>query len=412
MFENSTVFYVPFLLKDYKGAVTHFMKNADFAPTPAKALKTNYLLRYASDIAKDEKRFSSFRHTAPEALCLYLYENLFEGCVPCLRELRVSFFSTCIGFVEITVGYGDMPLSDIVTFVSKFKSTTRPKDDDLPKERYRVYETVCRLLPADAVPFFTGGALFKYNAHCFHMIKTEKDAYSPEEYATYLRLLRRNYGMQFAAEEVDEGGEFDMEYTPYAYDRWGGSQEGFVNIVSKTGDTPVDYFIDNYKYDHLNLDYRFLYLLLLNQRYTAIHYIDRIAEADMNSSRAIDRLNVQIVELKTQFSFRVISNDKIYQNIYLRLYNILDIDNLLKDLQDNEAQIAVLRDASAARSDKMASKFLFGLSLLSVFSALIDATGYFEKFSRIGDIAVWLSLACTVFIVTLCLLWIFRDKDR
>ena len=411
MFTNSTVFYIPFLLTDYKSAIAHFSKDASWARRTGEELSTSYLLNYAGGIQADAKHFSSFRHTSPASLPLYLYEDTFtEGHIPTLLDVRCSFFSTCIGFLELTVGYGKMTLDEIVGFASKFKSATKPKDGVLPQGRMRLYDWATSVLPVRALPFFTGNARFKYDCHTFHMLKAPKET---EEGAltTYLHLLRRNYDRRFAEGEND-CGDFDMEYTPYSYDRWAGSQEGFVNLVSQTDEEGASYFIEKYKYLQLNTDYRFLYLLLLNQRYTAIHYIARIAAADMRSQKEIDTLNERIVELKTQFSFRVISNDKIYQNIYSRLYEILDIDDLLKDLQDNEAQLTVLQNAGAARSDKMASKFLFGISLLSIFSALIDATGYFEKFSALGGAAVYLSLFCTCAIVGLCIAWIFFGKNK
>lgn len=411
MFENTTVFYLPFLLDDYKKAVAHFSRNPLWTRREREDLSTNYLLNYAGDIQRDAKRFSSFRYTDVASIPLYLYESDFEnGNSPRLLDVRASFFSTKIGFLELSVGYGNMSLDDIVSFASRFKSATKPKDDELPDGRMRLYDWACSMLPDNAIAFFAGNARFKYDCHTFHMIKAPRNI-SEGDLTTYLHLLRRNYDRRFADGESDMGS-FDMEYKPYFYDFWAGSQEGFVNIVTEVDDEGTNYFINNYKYLQLNGDYRFLYLMLLNQRYTAIHYIKQIAEADMHAQKEIDEHSEQIVALKTQFSFRVISNDKIYQNIYTRLYDILDIDELLKDLQDNEAQLAVLQNASAARSDKMTSKFLFGLSLLSIFSALVDAAGYFEKIKFLNGFAVSLSLFCTGVIVALCILWILFGKNK
>ena len=114
--------------------------------------------------------------------------------------------------------------------------------------------------------------------------------------------------------------------------------------------------------------------MLLNQRLSAIQYIDEISRLSDAGQKAIERLNVRVVRLKTVFSFAVISNDHIFQNVYSRMYKILDIDRLLEDIRDNEAQMEILRNASAARADKLSNKFLGGISFLALFSALIDAS--------------------------------------
>jgi hypothetical protein len=94
------------------------------------------------------------------------------------------------------------------------------------------------------------------------------------------------------------------------------------------------------------------------------------------------------------------------------MYKILDIDSLLDDIQDNESQMAMIQTAASAKSDKMASKFLFGISLLSLFSALIDAASFFDRFGMLGKSATILSIMATAGIVILCICWIIKRRDN
>lgn len=126
------------------------------------------------------------------------------------------------------------------------------------------------------------------------------------------------------------------------------------------------------------------------------------------SSSEIEKLNRHIVQLKAVFSFNVISDDKIFQNVYSRMCHILEIEHLLADLIDNEGQMQVLQNAAVAKSEKLSSGLLTGLSLLSLFSALIDASSYFDRFRPIESISTTLSLFCVTAILILSIIWLIR----
>jgi hypothetical protein len=193
-----------------------------------------------------------------------------------------------------------------------------------------------------------------------------------------------------------------MIYEPYVYDRWAGSQEGLVNICFYTEDEAANSFIRNYKQRHLDDNYQFMYLLLLNQRFSAIRYIDQIAalnKSDMKTSEKeheIGRLNARITRLKTVFAFNVVSDDLLYQNVYKRMYAILDIDRLLEDIRDNEEQEELLHNAKSLDTEKQTSNFLLLLSVLSIASVLIDASSYLDRIPYLQSISTGLSLAIVI----------------
>ena len=154
-----------------------------------------------------------------------------------------------------------------------------------------------------------------------------------------------------------------------------------------------------------------MYLLLLNQRFAAIRYIEKVTDALTLPYKEVEQLNRGIVELKTVFSFNVISDDRIFQNVYARMYKLLDIEKLVADIVENEEQMDILHKAAAAKTERMSSKFLFGISLLSLFSALIDASGFFDRIWQKQIVSTVTSIACVVGIVVVCLIWLFRGKE-
>ena len=184
--------------------------------------------------------------------------------------------------------------------------------------------------------------------------------YTEYIYKKVIDLKKIALVINFDKENADENDSFSMLYKPYSYDNWAGSPEALVdiNIVNTSKDDRTSYFINNLKYLHLTIDYRFMYLVLLNQRFSSIKLISNISKGSNYTLNAIRRINSEVVTLKNSFSFRVISDDRIYQNLYSRMCQILDVENLIKDLEESEEQLAILQNMSAAKSEKMASEFV------------------------------------------------------
>ena len=202
----------------------------------------------------------------------------------------------------------------------------------------------------------------------------------------------------------------DMIYKPSENDHWSGSAEGIVNITYDLNPQNADYYLHTIKPSHLSVDYYFLYLLLLNQRFTAIEYIQIISLRYGESQQEIERLNKRIIALKTVFSFNVISDDRIFQNVYSKMYQLLEIEHLLADILDNEGQMELLQKASSAKAEKLSSHFLFGISILSLFSAMIDASSYFDRINYLQPISTILGFACVCATVVLCVIWLIKGR--
>jgi hypothetical protein len=63
----------------------------------------------------------------------------------------------------------------------------------------------------------------------------------------------------------------------------------------------------------------------------------------------------------------------------------------------------MLQNHELLENEKMTSRFLFGLSILSFFSVLVDAAGYFDRINALQKISTPLSLVCLLSILSFTL---------
>lgn len=336
-----------------------------------------------------------------------MYENeLTLKNVPVIEEVRLSCFSTSIAFMEFWVSYSDMTPEEIADFAYLFKKAAKMCGKDMPGEKTALYDAATAILPQgiESKMFFSSTEAFKYECVCFHFLHLDETP-ADETLSIRLRCLSRSYSEKFF--NIAES-DYDMTYKPSANDYWGGSSEGLVNLTYDFDNNDTDYYLHNLKFSHLSVDYYFLYLLLLNQRFTAVEYINKVSMACVENLKEIEELNKRIIKLKTVFSFNVISDDRVFQNVYSKMYSVLEIERLLADVIESEGQLEILQNFSSAKADKLSSKFLFAISILSLFSALIDASSYFDRFHILQSFATLLGFISVCLTVVVCLVWLIK----
>lgn len=422
-FPNTSVFIIPVLLDSFSAAGKRLSTSAGWEELSAQMLGTDYLMQYANRIMTDSACSASFVYTRLEEERLFLRICREEGdkdgkakarndrYALCVRptELRMTLFATGIGFAQLQVLYDGLTPDEITDFIYDFKKVY--KTEQTGKEEKSFIGIVRESLGEGCVPFFynpvnAGRLAFKNECLGFHALRFSESELAAEEVPSLLFRLRHGYASGFGWQENEEDA-YGFSYSPYAYDYWGGCQEGLVNVVRL--DEGKNLFIDRYKYRQLMRDYRFMYLLLLNQRFASVQYVEQISvETECN----LDEVAARIIRLKTVYSFRVISNDMLYQNIYRKMYQLLEIDALLEDLQDNEEKVALYHKSIVERANDNATRMLFILSVLSVFSCLIDAASYFELFRVFAGIAKWLSLGLVALAGLLGVVSLLHGKKR
>lgn len=403
-----TVFFIPVWFDDFEKLSKRIDGDNIWCCTEKEKISPSYLFHYASNVAKDSNLFKSYSLKDTSSLNVYMYDEEidFKG-IPSIEEVRFSSFSTGVGFVEFWISYSGVTLEEISNFAYLFKKATKLKDKAQENGKQSLYDVAKSLLPYDinCQLFFSSSAQFKYECNCFHFI--HKDGSIPEK--THLNNTLHHLCRSFKSSmPIITDSKYEMTYEAGAGDYWCGSTEGIVNVLfdcQGKDDDNLDYYLHTIKPIHLNVDYYFLYLLLLNQKYSAIQYIYMVSKVINKPSKDIENLNRRIIQLKNVFTFNIVSDDIHFQNIYSKMFSILEIKNLLADVIENENQIEFLQRSKHAKDDRMSNKYLFGISILSLFSALVDAASYFDRINEIKSISTFLSLISVCLILVLCIAW-------
>ena len=412
---SKSVFFIPVWFDQFKPFTKLLSETGYWETTDSKKVWAGYLFRYASDINRDPDLFASFTLKDTSALNVYMFrEELGLEQTPTVDEVRFSCFSTGVGFMEFWVSYPDFGVDEIANFSYMFKKATSKCNRQLPNGQRALYDVARDLLPRDwqAVLFFSTSARFKYECNCFHFLHIDEKIPDSTELKSTVYRLSRSYRNNMPA-SVESA--YDMMYEAGIGDYWGGCSEGLANIVYHapgSTDEKSDYYLHNLKPQRLQTDYYFMYLLLLNQKYAAIEYIRLVSQSLDSSTKYVENLNKRIIQLKNTFSFNVISDDSIVQNIYSKMYAVLEIRNLLEDVIENEKQMEFLQKAKHMNDDRLSNKYLLGISILSLFSALIDSASFFDRVDGIRPISTVLSLICVLIILVLCITWAIKSVRK
>lgn len=397
-----TVFYIPVWFDDFQRISKKMAGSVLWKDTEKEAIHPAYLFHYAANIARDRDLFRSYTLKDRASLDVCMYEEVGFKEAPRIEAVRFSSFSTGVGFVEIWVCYAEASVEKISNFAYLFKKATKTHEED---KRQSLYDAAKALLPADCQLFFSSSAAFKFECNCFHFMHIDGEIPENARLMDGLHHLCRSYKSTMP---ITLDGAYDVTYEASRGDYWCGCTEGMANVVydfQSNEENSGDYYLHTIKPAHLRVDYAFLYLLLLNQKYAAIQYIYMVSKVINKPSREIENLNRRIIQLKNVFSFNVISDDMHFQNIYAKMFAILEIKNLLADVIENENQIEFLQRSKHANDDRMSNKYLFGISILSLFSALIDAASFFDRFRGLRSVSTVSSLVCVGLILVLCVIW-------
>ena len=414
---SKSIYFIPVWFNQFKPFVKAMDESPLWEATDSKKVWAGYLFRYASDLNRNKNLFSSYTLKEPHTLGVYMFqEEMGIDNVPSIEEVRFSCFSTGVGFLEFWVTYKDLTVQQIADFAYLFKKAkaTSKRNREFPDGKRTLYDIARDLLPESpkATLFFASSAWFKYECNCFHFLHLDQPVPDAESRKDTLFHLSRSYrsNMPTAAEST-----YDVVYEASENDFWGCCPDGLVNIVydsQHTADGKSDYYLHKLKPERLQIDYYFMYLLLLNQKYSAVEYIRLVSLALDSSTKDVENLNKRIIQLKNTFSFNIISDDSVVQNVYTRMYGVLEIKNLLADVIENENQMEFLQKAKHMNADRLSNKYLLGISILSLFSALIDSASYFDRLDSIRPISTVLSLVCVLTILVLCIVWAVKGAQK
>ena len=416
--QNCTYFILPTDIRDPE-KLKRFLDGRTEWQEEQEAFPLQYTLQYASRMAKPgDNRLRVYRYTSGKTLpvCMQsekLKKSSASESRPELGEIMLYIFGCGVAFLEFRVVYGEMYFDEIVEFVAWFRSLRNNESSGHIQEGTISLETAARqILPEDesgTIHCFSNPSDLKRQANIYTILKHEKlrkeeierEKVSRKEEArakragydeAELELLRRyrdklthGYRGYKTVADISETSDYKMCLDlPQKKEFWGGSQDGLVCISKEQW------------YSNLTVDYHFQYLLLLTQRSSAIRCIDRLSSLDCsNRSRLMDQydqvkeINCNLIDIKTRYLFRVISDEFFVQNIYSRMYHVLEIEDLFRDLEDINDQLRYIQQEEQQLAQEETKKqeekletLLGVVSLLAVFSALVDLAAYLIMWTK------------------------------
>lgn len=413
-FENSSYYIFPIIVDSQEKLHNYLIKSYEWQFDEQTEKNYGHLFSHVSRIVESSEMCRIYRYRDPYMLPIYLFSAEVDAEeIPLITEVSLYAFETGVGFFEVKVDYGSMKVNEIVRFAYFFKIANRAEKAKYVKgNRKSLYRVMTELLPEElsgARCFFTGRSADKYQGLSFHMIKT--DWREQLERDTLLFRLKRSYNEAFLYSDRENFGRYDMAYCPYEYMAFGGCQEGFVALCRETGVSATDFFINEYFYPQLTHDYHLMYLILLNQRFSELRYVEEIATAAETKSLA-EEINEKTVRLRTRYSFRVVSDDYICQDVYARMYDVLDIETLFFDVEGNGIRLSMMENNERSETEKDNNVFLMCLSFLAVFSALVDLAAYLDRMSVANLVSTILSAAGVIGIFACAAVRFFRQRKK
>ena len=413
-FQNSSYFILPLKI-DNPYRLSAFLRNSSNWEEKLDAFELQYLMFYAREMTDPEdERFRMYRYKESESLRIYLFDdNVTDpGKAPTLGDISLYVFGKEISFLEFQVFYNEMDIKGILQFISSFRGLRNPKEYPEGSDSIILRDAVKKILPAEdsgTVLCFSNPSEYKTQANIFTMYHnpqpsnkesnkstdqvTKKDNQDKENRSICCRLAHGYKSVIPSDEDAARGYDKCLHLNTSEY--WGICPDGIAYVKRSRP--------SQNNYENLRKDFHFMYLLLLNQRFAAISFIEAINECSRNEKarKGITDVYRRVVELRTRYSFRVISDDFFVQTVYSTGYQVLEIDALLKDLEDANGQFNELSRVS----EKRVEHFVIVVSLLAAVSAFADLAAYREMFRSEHPPYGSLLLIPFLALVFICIFW-------
>lgn len=120
---SKSIFFIPVWFDHFKPFVKSVSTCPLWKPTDSKKVWACYLFRYASDLNRNKDHFASFTLLDPSAINVYMFEDELAK-QPLIEEVRLSCFSTGVGFMEFWVSHSGFSVDEVTDFAYMFKKAT------------------------------------------------------------------------------------------------------------------------------------------------------------------------------------------------------------------------------------------------------------------------------------------------
>jgi hypothetical protein len=246
-------------------------------------------------------------------------------------------------------------------------------------------------------------------AHTFTYLEAPEKEVSGESvverYKTELYFLRRCYHEGFSYRENPELDEEEI-YQASGDTVWGISPEAAVCLVCSEMDDRE--FIEKRFFTNFNQQYLFMYVLLLHQKYVMYMFLTRLAPGIYKDINMLEDYKNQLYMFEADFVYSCITEVEQYQNLYDRMSRAFSIQKMYEDVHEPIQSLGEIRQEETEKKQKLRddnmNQALFLLSILSIFSALVDSYDFAAEFwkNKVGSTATEvIQWGCIILIIGL-----------
>lgn len=127
-----------------------------------------------------------------------------------------------------------------------------------------------------------------------------------------------------------------------------------------------------------------MYILLLHQKYVLYMFLTEIGVGRYNTLETLEEYRRRLYEFEADFVFSCVTEVAQYQRLYDRMTDVFALKDMYEDINEpiralTEERKRETEEEQKSREAKLNRSLLF-LSILSVFSALIDSFDFSASF--------------------------------
>lgn len=380
--ESFGYFIVPFWINKYKSLKKHL---SGIVKETINKNETPYDFQYLFKYVKNIFDASEYFEIDKSKLCEEDLKSIFpiqdvdtgKSYNANLLDISIYLMDKTKGFLLFKVDYNAMTEEDLKYFVYYFSHIGNSYNENNSKIsttfskivaeilKFKDYKTFTKTKGDFTTPFYYIAK--KGNCVCpvLQLVKRDFSAMSDEEYKKYCYCIGRGYYSteNLTEERINNNGNVDMIFQPTTSTKWFGNQRNLVCVCN----TAIKDTLQKNAASNIEQNYIYLYLTLLNQRFTLLTYMSQLVELKTKSGK-LAKIYDKISEFKLLESFKTISDEFAYQNIYSQMYRILDIDDLMNDI--NEISLKV-REQKSRKLENLFKMFTV-ISAIATFYKIFD----------------------------------------
>lgn len=181
-------------------------------------------------------------------------------------------------------------------------------------------------------------------------------------------------------------------------------------------------FLREVFYRNFRREYQLMYILLLHQKYVLYRFLSRVGAEAGRDLALLERYREQLYTFETDYVFSCVTEVPQYQNLYERLSDAFSLKAMFEDVREPLIALREVRleqaDADQKKRDDRVNRGLLVLSMLALFSALIDGFDFIGAFLPRLLPAAWVpavqnGFVFLVFSAFVCaILWIFTSGKK